>query len=285
MPAGAAGDDAGLVVVVNSQVARGAVGGRASLFALERAGFETVLVPTVILAWHPGHGPSTRSVPPDFAGLIADIASAPWLPRVRAVLSGYLGAAAQAEPVARLVHAVRAARPEALYLCDPVIGDHRGLYVAPDIAAAIRDILVPLADVVTPNASELAWLTDREVGTPAPVVDAAHALGRPLAAVTSPPLGEGQTGAALVRASGAAQVARHPAVPQAPHGTGDLFAASLLAELVRGDDETTALRHATAVAYAAARAAAERGADELPLAADAAAILKPDLATVDLTTL
>ena len=48
------------VIVVNSLVARGSVGGRASVFALERLGFPVVFVPTVVLSWHPGHGRATR---------------------------------------------------------------------------------------------------------------------------------------------------------------------------------------------------------------------------------
>jgi pyridoxine kinase len=51
------------VIVVNSLVARGGVGGRASVFALERLGFPVWLVPTVLLSWHPGQGPATRIVP------------------------------------------------------------------------------------------------------------------------------------------------------------------------------------------------------------------------------
>jgi pyridoxine kinase len=47
------------VVVLNSLVARGAVGGRTCVFALERMGFPVVFVPTVILPWHPGHGPAS----------------------------------------------------------------------------------------------------------------------------------------------------------------------------------------------------------------------------------
>ena len=51
------------VIVVNSLVARGGVGGRASVFALERLGFPVIFVPTLVLPWHPGHGRATRMEP------------------------------------------------------------------------------------------------------------------------------------------------------------------------------------------------------------------------------
>ncbi len=116
------------VIVVSSHVVRGSVGNRAAVFALEALGFPVWAVPTVTLPWHPGHGPATRIVPPieDFAALMADLARAPWLGEVGAVLSGYLGNAAQAEAVADLVAAVKAVNPSAIYLCDPVMGDRGG---------------------------------------------------------------------------------------------------------------------------------------------------------------
>jgi pyridoxine kinase len=57
------------------------------------------------------------------------------------VLSGYLGDAGQAADVARLVGAVRDANPDALYMCDPVIGDAGGLYVPEAVATAIASKL------------------------------------------------------------------------------------------------------------------------------------------------
>src|SRR5690606_8910206 len=96
------------VIVVSSHVARGAIGNRAAVFALESLGFPVWAVPTVVLPWHPGHGPATRIVPEpeQFSGLMGDLAAAPWLGEVGAVLSGYLGDASQAEAIAALVRAV-----------------------------------------------------------------------------------------------------------------------------------------------------------------------------------
>ena len=40
-----------------------------------------------------------------------------------------------------------------------------GFYVRPGIPEFFRDHAVPAADVITPNAFELTWLTQRDVTT------------------------------------------------------------------------------------------------------------------------
>jgi pyridoxine kinase len=51
-------------------------------------------------------------------------------PSCDAVLSGYMGDAGTAEAILDAVDAVKEANPEALYCCDPVMGDRpEGFYV------------------------------------------------------------------------------------------------------------------------------------------------------------
>ncbi len=258
------------VIVINSQVAAGSVGGRASVFTLQHAGFAVVSIPTVLLAWHPGHGASTRIVPDGFGDLVDDIAGAPWLGRVGGMLSGYLGEAGQAVAVARLADALKAANPGALYLCDPVIGDSTGLYVPRATAEAIRHHLLPRADILTPNLSELAWLADRKVSGPHAVGEAAAALAVREVVVTSVTTGSaGETGAALFGKDGPL-LARHTLLKGTPRGTGDLFAALFMTARLRGEAGRAALARATGGAAAMAAAAERLGVDELPLAERAA---------------
>ena len=149
------------VIVLSSHVVRGSVGNRAAVFALETLGFPVWAMPTILLPWHPGHGMGTRIVPDpqQFANLLHDLENAPWLDEVGAVLSGYLGDPSQAAAVASLVKAVKRQNSNARYLCDPVIGDQQSLYVTEATARAIRDQLMPLADIATPNRFELEWLS------------------------------------------------------------------------------------------------------------------------------
>lgn len=251
------------VIVVSSHVVRGSVGNRAMVPALEALGLTVWAVPTVTLAWHPGHGPATRIVADGdaFAGLIGDLCRAPWLAEVAAVASGYLGNAAQAAEVARLVAAVRAARPDAVYLCDPVIGDEGGLYVPANTAIAIRDTLLPLANLATPNRFELEWLVDRALPDNAALEDAARSLAIANVVVTSAFAEEG-IGNLLV-GTGEARLIGHERAKHPPHGTGDLLAATLLGRIVKGEPPHEALRGATASVLAAVTRAVAAGADEL----------------------
>jgi pyridoxine kinase len=264
------------VITLTSHVARGGVGGRAVVFALERLGFPVWSVPTVTLAWHPGHGRATRlsPAPADFAALAADLAHAPALGEVGAVLSGYLGDASQASAVARLVAAVRSRHDGAHYLCDPVIGDHGGLFVPTTVAAAIRDTLVPLATILTPNRYELAWLTGSAAADNDALVAAARTLHLPEVVVTSAFAPVGETGALLVTPEGAT-LATHRALAAAPKGTGDLFAALYLGHRMNGLGGPDALQRATASVLRLVEIAVAAGLDELPLAAGQDALVAP----------
>ena len=265
------------VISISSHVVRGSVGNRAAGFALERLGFPVWAVPTIVLPWHPGHGPATRIVPDaeQFAALMNDLQAAPWLDEVGAVMSGYLGNAAQAQAVAALVRAMKKRNPQALYLCDPVIGDAGGLYVPPATAEAMRDLLLPLADIATPNRFELEWLTGETLNDNAAAARAALALGPPTMLVTSAhALMAGSIGNLLVTAREVV-LAEHRAVPNPPNGTGDLASALFLARLLEGQSAEKALRSVTAAVFEVVACAVKRGADELMLETDADSLAHP----------
>lgn len=265
------------VIVVSSHVVRGAVGNRAIVFALQQLGFPVWAVPTVVLPWHPGHGPATRIVPdPDqFASLMRDLEAAPWLDEVGAVLSGYLGDAAQATAVASLVSAVKARNPDALYLCDPVMGDAGGLYVPEATAVAMRDLLMPLADIATPNRFELEWLAGERLGDNRAVAQAALGMGPTRMLVTSAhALMAGSIGNLLVTPREVV-LAEHRSVRKPPNGTGDLAAALFLARLMEGCSAEKALQMTATAVFEVVARAVKREADELMLETDAQSLAHP----------
>lgn len=265
------------VIVVSSHVVRGSVGNRAAVFALETLGFPVWAVPTVILPWHPGHSRATRIVPPaaEFAALMHDLETAKWLPEVAAVLSGYLGDASQADAVASLVKAVKKRNPDALYLCDPVMGDKGGLYVPEEVAARQRDLLMPLADIATPNRHELEWMSGVKLETPAAVAEAAFDAGPATMVVTSAPaLMAGSIGNLLVTAD-VAMAAEHRIIQKPPNGLGDLTAAVFLARLLDGHTAAKALQTTTESVFEVLARTAKRGADELTLETDAQSLAHP----------
>lgn len=256
------------VIVVSSIVSRGSVGARASQFVLERLGFPVWLVPTVVFGWHRGHGPSTRIAPDPaaFAALAGDLARSPHLSEAGAILTGYFGHPGQIEATAGLVAAAREANPALVFFCDPIIGDDYGLFQPADIAEAIRDRLLPLADMAKPNRHELAWLTGADLTGEASLIEAARRLGPREVVVTSAFAGEGAVGNCAVTAAEVHR-AEHPLQPSAPHGTGDLLAALYLAARLSGDGTETALARAVGGTVEMIDLAIELGADEMPLAA------------------
>ncbi|CAN5158891.1 pyridoxal kinase PdxY [soil metagenome] len=270
------------VIVVNSLVSRGSVGGRASVFVLERLGFPVISVPTRILAWHPGHGPAT-AINPDpaaFACLIGDLAGAPWLGEVGAIVTGYFGDPSQPEVAAGLVAAVRKANPAAVFLCDPIIGDGGRLFQPEATARAIGAHLLPIADIATPNRFELGWFSGREPADNSAMIAAARALGPKEVVVTSAFGALGEIANLAVTRDRVARAA-HAALPSVPHGTGDLIAALYLAHRLGGRAPAEALERSAAAVLRLLRLAEKLGVDELPLAAGQEAFLaEPDGVTV-----
>jgi pyridoxine kinase len=265
------------VIVVSSHVVRGSVGNRAKVFTLETLGFPVWAVPTVILPWRPDLAPGERIVPEpeQFARLLAEMGAAEWLGEVTAVLTGYFGDARQAEAVERLVRAVKAANPKALYLCDPVIGDEGGLYVPVETAAAIRDRLLPLADIATPSRYELEWLAGRALPSMPDILAAARDLTPPTMLVTSAPSMMAKSMGNLLVTGKGAWLAEHRLIEGEPKGTGDLTSALFLAHLLDGKDSAKALEATTASVLEIVTRAAKRGANELMLQTDAASLSHP----------
>ena len=265
------------VIVVSSHVARGSVGNRGVVFALETLGHPVWAVPTVILPWHPGHGRATRIVPEpaEFAALLKDLERARWLGEVGAVLSGYLGDPGQAGAIASLVKAVRARNPRALYVCDPVLGDSGGLYVPQETAVAIRDVLIPLADIATPNRFELEWISGAKLDDLRSVIAAALDAGPPSMLVTSAPAMLAGSIGNLLLTSTDALLAEHRIIEKPPNGLGDLIAAVYLARLLAGQPIAKALQSATASVFEILARTAKRGGDELQIETDAQSLSHP----------
>jgi pyridoxine kinase len=265
------------VLSISSHVVRGTVGNRAVVLALESLGFPVWAVPTVTLPWHPGHGPATRIVPPAeaFAALVADLGRAPWLGEIGAVVTGYFGAPEQVEPVARLIEAIRKINPKLVYLLDPVLGDGGKLYQPEATLVAIRDLLLPLADIVTPNRFELEFLTGLEFSDNSHLIEAASALGPPTVVVTSAfPLLKGGTGNLLVDGYQAV-LAEHRQILNAPNGLGDLTSAVFLARILSGMTGEKALQTTTAAVYEILARTTKRGANELTLETDTDSLKHP----------
>ncbi|MEO1746231.1 MAG: pyridoxal kinase [Pseudomonadota bacterium] len=268
------------IAVFSSHVVRGKVGNRAAAFALETLGFDVWAVPTIIMPWHPGHGPSHRFTMPsaDFVSTVDALADGPFAGDISAVLSGYLGSPEQAGIIAGFVDRLRARNGNCLYVCDPVIGDDGGLYVPEATAEAMRDILLPRANVATPNLFELSWLTGGDAAfTPAEVMAQAQSIAPETVLVTSAPaMMRGHMANLLVQDS-QAFAAEHRVLGSVPNGTGDLTAALLTAHRLRGAPLAKQLAMTSSAVFALLTRTQRRQRDELTLAEDYHLLSRPGI--------
>jgi pyridoxine kinase len=231
--------------------------------ALSRLGMEPILVPTVQFGRHPGWGaPGGKPVEPEtMAAMLQGIERQGVFGRLDAVITGYFASVDQVVIAARTLGTVRAASPGVRLVVDPVMGDAgKGLYVREDVAKAIAADLVPRADLIAPNAWELARLSGLPVDDVETAVKAARTLGAAVL-VSSVPAGD-QIGVVYVDTRGAL-LATHPRARHAPNGTGDLLTALFTTARIKGQPPRKAL--AAAVGGLAEAVAAAGEAQELPI--------------------
>lgn len=258
------------ILSIQSWVAYGHVGNAAAVFPLQRLGFEVWAVNTVQFSNHTGYG-TWRGVVFDrsaIADVVLGIEERGVFGRCDAVLSGYMGDASLGEVVLDAVKRVRTANPQALYCCDPVIGDFgRGVFVRPGIAEFFAKKALAAADIVTPNRFELEHLTGASVGSLAEAVAAAERLrarGPRIVLVTSLEPGRDRIGM-LASGPEGAFATETPRLPLHVNGAGDVVAALFLGHYLRGRSLPAALERATAGIFAVLDATHRAGKREIQL--------------------
>lgn len=274
-----------LVLTIQSHVAWGHVGNAAAVFPLQRLGIEALPIHTVQFSNHTGYGAHTGQVfgAVHVRELIEGLAARRVLERCDAVLSGYLGDAATGAAILEAVAMVKAANPQALYLCDPVMGDvGRGLFVRPGIPEFLRDAALDHADLITPNQFEFEWLCGRALASTEDTVAAARGLmaSRDLSAIIVTSLRTADIAAdqlatlAVSRDAAWRVLTPYLALEPLPNGMGDVFSAVLLGARLRGAALPQALEHAVSTLYGLV-AATEAGSRDLPLVAAQEEIVAP----------
>ncbi|EYR63585.1 pyridoxamine kinase [Actinotalea ferrariae CF5-4] len=273
------------VLSIQSHVAYGHVGNAAAVFAMQRTGVEVWPIHTVQFSNHTGYGAWKGRVfdGPAVDEVVDGIADRGVLHRCDGVLSGYLGSADVGHAVLAAVARVRAANPDAVYCADPVIGDvERGVFVRPGIPELFRDVVVPAADVLTPNHFELDHLTGTVSRTLPEVRDAVAALqarGPRAVLVTSLDTDDTPAGAVdLLAAEGdRAYRVRTPRLGLSVNGAGDAIAALFLVHWLRSRSVEVAVRHATSAVHAVLAATERAGSREITLVAAQDQLVRPDV--------
>ena len=255
-----------IILSISSHVVAGRVGQGISTFAFERLGLAVFAVPSVLYPVTPApRAPRGEAVPQEiFSLLLEGLEAHGAFEGLGALHIGYLRTREQVASVARVIALVRAKSTRAPVFLDPILGDEPGgLYVPKETADAIASELVPRADILTPNLFELGYLAGRVIVSESEAVAAARSLKAPLVVVTSAPSAAAESTTLLITPEGAHRL-RTARFASAPHGTGDLLAALLLARLVKGETPLDALAAAISSVHRLIGLAVAMGADYLP---------------------
>ncbi len=261
------------ILSIQSAVAYGHVGNSAAVFPLQRIGVDVLPVYTVNFSNHTGYGAWRGPLidPGDVRDVITGIEERGVFPNVDAVLSGYQGGEGIGDVIIDAVSRVKAANPSALYACDPVMGNAKsGCFVAPAIPELLREKVVPVADIITPNQFELGFLTRTEPDTLASTlesVDLARAMGPRTVLVTSVerPDREDGTIEMLAADDDGAWIVQTPFLPMKTNGSGDVTAALFTAHYVETGSAQVALERTASSVFDLLQLTLDSGERELQL--------------------
>ncbi|WP_414473690.1 pyridoxal kinase PdxY [Microvirga sp. M2] len=259
------------VLSIQSHVAYGHVGNASAVFPMQRLGVEVWPIHTVQFSNHTGYGSWKGRVfdGPAIEELVEGIAERGVLDRCDGVLSGYMGSADIGNAILSAVARVRALNPQALYCCDPVIGDvGRGIFVRPGIPEFMREQAVPAADIITPNQFELDYLSGRRTETLSDVkraVSDVQELGPRAVLVTSVEAQETPAGTIDLVAGEGGRFwrVRTPKLSLSINGAGDAIASLFFVHYARSGSAATALAEASASVYGLLKRTEEAGSREI----------------------
>ncbi len=249
------------ILTIQSHVVFGHAGNSAAVFPMSRLGAEVWPLNTVQFSNHTQYPQFYGSVLPaeQIGEIITGLEKIGKLAVCDAVLSGYLGSPAQGGAILDALKKVKAANPDALYFCDPVMGhSEKGCIVAPGVAEFLREHALAAADIVAPNVLELGMLNGMaDFITDLP--EAVRAARRLL-----------DFGPKIVLVKHLARASRNPAdfemlllnrdeawhisrpffdFSKQPVGVGDLTSGLLLVNLLHGRPLKDALEHTTSAVY------------------------------------
>ncbi|XP_068698790.1 pyridoxal kinase-like isoform X2 [Montipora capricornis] len=247
-----ASSEACRVLSIQSHVVSGYVGNDSATFPLQVLGFEVDTINSVQLSNHTGYEHmkgqvlDSKELKALFEGLKLNN-----LHHFSHLLTGYVGSKSFLEELLQVIHQLREANPNLIFVCDPVMGDAGEFYVPEELMPVYRDGILPLADIITPNQFEAELLSGMKITNESEAFKAMtilHERGTKTVVLTSSDLGDHKTLIAL----GSTVKGDHknirieiPKLDAVFTGTGDLFASVLLAWLHRHPNDLALACEAT----------------------------------------
>ena len=223
----------------------GGAGIQADLKAFARCGVHGMTAITALTAQNTTGVSGVHATPPDF--IVEQVRQVATDIGVDAVKIGMLGTRETVEAVNQALDLLEPGTP---IVIDPVMVAESGAVLLDDPArAALVELLIPRATVITPNLPEARVLARHPDGDAEELAAELHRLGPKAVVVTGGHRDEVTDvfydGTTLETLTGP----RHP--DGAAHGSGCTHSSALAARLALGDDPLTAARHARDIASAA----------------------------------
>jgi hydroxymethylpyrimidine/phosphomethylpyrimidine kinase len=175
---------------------------------------------------------------------------------VGAVKIGMVGELASIEAI---VDVLQRRSPKHIVLDPVMVATSGDRLLAAEAVEALRQKLIPLATIITPNLPEAAALLDEPVATSEAAIESQGerllSLGCP-AVLIKGGHGEGSESVDyLIRANGSVALSAPRVATQNTHGTGCSLSSAIAAELAKGAELETAVRDAKSFVSAAIAAA------------------------------
>ena len=266
------------VLSIQSHVVFGHAGNSAAAFPMCRMGVDVWPLNTVQFSNHTQYPQWTGSVFPaqHLTDIVEGLAKIHKLEICDAVLSGYIGSAEQGSDILAIVKKVKAANPQALYFCDPVMGHpEKGCIVAPGVAEFLCQQALAASDVIAPNLLELETLANEKITTVEQAVNAARKLCHqgPKTVLVKHLSRAGYRADRFEMILVTAEHSWHVSRPLVdfgetqPVGVGDLTSGLMLVNILKGEPLNKGLEHVAAAVYEVMLKTKEMGEYELQLVA------------------
>ncbi|MCG9624223.1 pyridoxal kinase PdxY [Vibrio mediterranei] len=273
------------VISIQSHVVYGHAGNSSAVFPLQRMGFEVWPIHTVQFSNHTQYqqGWTGKAFSAeDISELIAGIDNIGQLKDCNAVLSGYQGSAEQCLAVKDAVTKVKQRNPDAIYVCDPVMGDpEKGCIVPQGTTEYLVNDVMPMADVIVPNQFELSQFTQMDIESLEDAVAAcqkALRLGPKMVLVKHLHSISNDKFTMMLATQEGCFIAQRPHLTftKQPVGVGDLISALFTAGLLKGWTAEQAFAHANNASYAILKETQNRQEWELQTIAAQEEIVAPE---------
>ncbi|MBQ9076129.1 MAG: pyridoxamine kinase [Mogibacterium sp.] len=220
-----------------------------ALPVISALGSEAVILPTAVLSTHTMFKNFTVK---DLSDQIEPITQH-WLSedvKFDAIYTGYLGTPEQIDQMKELFTQFRG--ENTLVFVDPVMADNGKLYPAFDMAYAKKNAeLCGAADIIVPNITEAAFMTDMEYREEKDhdeeyikkMLGRLAELGARINVLTGVSLEPGKTGVmGLDTETGDYYLYQNDKINATFHGTGDLFSSTCVGEMMKGKSWQDAMR-------------------------------------------